>query len=170
MLKAVYAFSEFAFLSREHKPFVCVCDPLRSHISLKTNSGHKSQHLVIQSISVCALWAGSHMSSDLGLTPRWFVTGSSAAPDCCCKAHRIQEQLYWHCGPYKMGFQMHVLTPGPPLAQSPYMLVLQMRPKPNQLCASEGPPVVQPLDTFLAFYGTRRFITAFTRTLHWSLS
>jgi hypothetical protein len=31
-------------------------------------------------------------------------------------------------------------------------------------------PFVQPLKNFPAFYGTRRFITAFTRALHWSLS
>jgi hypothetical protein len=30
-------------------------------------------------------------------------------------------------------------------------------------------PIVQPLKNFRAFYGTRRFITAFTRALHWSL-
>jgi hypothetical protein len=32
-----------------------------------------------------------------------------------------------------------------------------------------GAPVVQPLRSFPALYGTRRFITAFTRALHWSL-
>jgi hypothetical protein len=31
-------------------------------------------------------------------------------------------------------------------------------------------PIAQPLKKFPAFYGTRRFITAFTRALHWSLS
>jgi hypothetical protein len=31
-------------------------------------------------------------------------------------------------------------------------------------------PIVQPLKNFPAFYGTRRFITLFTRDLHWSLS
>jgi hypothetical protein len=31
-------------------------------------------------------------------------------------------------------------------------------------------PIVQPLIKFPAFYGTRRFITAFTRALHWSLA
>jgi hypothetical protein len=31
-------------------------------------------------------------------------------------------------------------------------------------------PIVQPLKNFPACYGTRRFITAFTRALHWSLS
>jgi hypothetical protein len=31
-------------------------------------------------------------------------------------------------------------------------------------------PTVQPLKKFSAFYGTRRFITVFTRALHWSLS
>jgi hypothetical protein len=34
----------------------------------------------------------------------------------------------------------------------------------------EKPPIVQPLKNFPAFYGTRRFITVFTRTLQWSLS
>jgi hypothetical protein len=34
----------------------------------------------------------------------------------------------------------------------------------------EEPPNVQPLNNFPAFYGTRRFNTAFTRALHWSLS
>jgi hypothetical protein len=33
----------------------------------------------------------------------------------------------------------------------------------------ERPPVVQPLEQNSAFYGSRRFITAFTRALHWSL-
>jgi hypothetical protein len=36
--------------------------------------------------------------------------------------------------------------------------------------AHEKLPIVQPLKNFSAFYGTRRFITAFTRALHWSLS
>jgi hypothetical protein len=31
-------------------------------------------------------------------------------------------------------------------------------------------PIVQPLKNFPTFYGTRRFITVFTRALHWSLS
>jgi hypothetical protein len=35
---------------------------------------------------------------------------------------------------------------------------------------TEKPPVTQPLKNFPAFYGTRRFITMFTRALHWSLS
>jgi hypothetical protein len=34
----------------------------------------------------------------------------------------------------------------------------------------EKPPVVQLLKKFPAFYGTRRFITVFTRNLYWSLS
>jgi hypothetical protein len=34
----------------------------------------------------------------------------------------------------------------------------------------EGQPVLRPLDSFLAFYGTRRFITEFTRALHLFLS
>jgi hypothetical protein len=34
----------------------------------------------------------------------------------------------------------------------------------------ERPSLVQPLDSFPAFYGTRRFISAFTRALHLSLS
>jgi hypothetical protein len=34
----------------------------------------------------------------------------------------------------------------------------------------EKPPVVQLLKNFPKFYGTRRFITVFTRALHWSLS
>jgi hypothetical protein len=32
------------------------------------------------------------------------------------------------------------------------------------------PPIMQPLENFPAFYGTRRFITVFTRALHWFLS
>jgi hypothetical protein len=32
------------------------------------------------------------------------------------------------------------------------------------------PPTVQLLKNFPEFYGTRRFITVFTRALHWSLS
>jgi hypothetical protein len=34
----------------------------------------------------------------------------------------------------------------------------------------EEPPSLQLLQNFSAFYGTRRFITVFTRALHWSLS
>jgi hypothetical protein len=34
----------------------------------------------------------------------------------------------------------------------------------------EKPPIVQPFKNFPAFYGTRMFITVFTRALHWSLS
>jgi hypothetical protein len=34
----------------------------------------------------------------------------------------------------------------------------------------EKPPVVQLFKNFPAFYRTRRFITVFTRALHWSLS
>jgi hypothetical protein len=34
----------------------------------------------------------------------------------------------------------------------------------------EKPPIVQLLKNFPAYYGTRRFITVFTRALHWSLS
>jgi hypothetical protein len=33
----------------------------------------------------------------------------------------------------------------------------------------EKPPIMQLLENFPAFYGTRRFITEFTRALHWSL-
>jgi hypothetical protein len=33
----------------------------------------------------------------------------------------------------------------------------------------EQPPTVQPLKNFPAFYGTRKFITVFTRALHWSI-
>jgi hypothetical protein len=32
------------------------------------------------------------------------------------------------------------------------------------------PPVVKPLDCFPVFYGAQRFITAFTRAIHFSLS
>jgi hypothetical protein len=34
----------------------------------------------------------------------------------------------------------------------------------------EKPPVVQLLENFPPFYGTLRFIIAFTRALHWFLS
>jgi hypothetical protein len=34
----------------------------------------------------------------------------------------------------------------------------------------EKPPIVQPLKNLPQFYGTRRFITVFTRALHWSSS
>jgi hypothetical protein len=34
----------------------------------------------------------------------------------------------------------------------------------------EKPPIVQPLKNSSAFYGTRRFITVFTRAIDWSLS
>jgi hypothetical protein len=34
----------------------------------------------------------------------------------------------------------------------------------------EEPSIVQPLKNFAAFYGTRIFITVFTRALHWPLS
>jgi hypothetical protein len=33
-----------------------------------------------------------------------------------------------------------------------------------------SPPVVQPVDSFPGFYGIPRFITTFTRALHFSLS
>jgi hypothetical protein len=39
-----------------------------------------------------------------------------------------------------------------------------------ELSLLEKPPILQPLQNFPAFYGTRRFITVFTRALHWSLS
>jgi hypothetical protein len=39
-----------------------------------------------------------------------------------------------------------------------------------ELSFPEKPPIVQLLKNFPAFYGTRRFITMFTRALHWSLS
>jgi hypothetical protein len=38
------------------------------------------------------------------------------------------------------------------------------------LYGAENMPVVQLLKNFPAFYGMRRFITVFTRALHWSLS
>jgi hypothetical protein len=34
----------------------------------------------------------------------------------------------------------------------------------------EKPPVTQLLKKFPTFYGTRKFITLFTRALYWSLS
>jgi hypothetical protein len=34
----------------------------------------------------------------------------------------------------------------------------------------EKPPVAQPVKNFPTFYGTRRFITVFTRACHWSLT
>jgi hypothetical protein len=39
-----------------------------------------------------------------------------------------------------------------------------------ELSLFEKPPVVQLFKKFPAFYGTRSFITVFTRFLHWSLS
>jgi hypothetical protein len=39
-----------------------------------------------------------------------------------------------------------------------------------ELEALEKLPVVQLLKNFPAIYGTRTFITVFTRDLHWSLS
>jgi hypothetical protein len=39
-----------------------------------------------------------------------------------------------------------------------------------ELSPFEKPPIVQLLKSFPAFYGTQRFITVFTRVLHWSLS
>jgi hypothetical protein len=41
---------------------------------------------------------------------------------------------------------------------------------PRSWALLEKPPVAQPLKNFATFYGTRRFITVFTRALHWSLS
>jgi hypothetical protein len=38
------------------------------------------------------------------------------------------------------------------------------------LALLEKPPIVQLLKNFPAFYGNRRFITVFIKTLHWSLS
>jgi hypothetical protein len=34
----------------------------------------------------------------------------------------------------------------------------------------EKPPIVQLLKNFPALYGTRKFVTVFTRDFHWSLS
>jgi hypothetical protein len=34
----------------------------------------------------------------------------------------------------------------------------------------EKPPVAQLLKNFPTFYGTQRFITVFTKALHWSLA
>jgi hypothetical protein len=39
-----------------------------------------------------------------------------------------------------------------------------------ELTLLEKLPVVQLLKKFPAFYGNRKFITVFTRALHWSLS
>jgi hypothetical protein len=39
-----------------------------------------------------------------------------------------------------------------------------------ELSLLEKPPIVQLLKKFPALYGTQRFITVFTRALHWSLS
>ncbi|PNF42139.1 hypothetical protein B7P43_G10280 [Cryptotermes secundus] len=39
-----------------------------------------------------------------------------------------------------------------------------------QLALLEELPILQLLKNFPAFYGTRMFITMFTRALHWSLS
>jgi hypothetical protein len=39
-----------------------------------------------------------------------------------------------------------------------------------ELSITESPKVVKPLHSFPAFYGTRRFITAFTTALHLSLT
>jgi hypothetical protein len=39
-----------------------------------------------------------------------------------------------------------------------------------ELSPLEKPPVVQVLENFPEFYGTRTFITMFTRALHFSLS
>jgi hypothetical protein len=39
-----------------------------------------------------------------------------------------------------------------------------------ELALLEKLPIVQLLKNFPAFYGTRYFITVFTRALHWSLS
>jgi hypothetical protein len=36
-----------------------------------------------------------------------------------------------------------------------------------ELSLLEKPPIRQPLKNFLVFYGTRRFITVFTRALQW---
>jgi hypothetical protein len=39
-----------------------------------------------------------------------------------------------------------------------------------ELRPSEKPSTVQLLKNFPGFYGTLRFITVFTRVLHWSIS
>jgi hypothetical protein len=39
-----------------------------------------------------------------------------------------------------------------------------------ELSPSSEAAIVQLLKNFSAFYGTRKFITVFTRALHWSLS
>jgi hypothetical protein len=51
--------------------------------------------------------------------------------------------------------------------------VVQISEIDNHLWSSallEKPPVVQLLKNSTAFYETRRFITVFTRALHWSIS
>jgi hypothetical protein len=51
---------------------------------------------------------------------------------------------------------------GEPLSRSGHSLM--------ELSLLEELSVVHLLKNFPAFYGTRRFITVFTRALHWSLS
>jgi hypothetical protein len=38
-----------------------------------------------------------------------------------------------------------------------------------ELSLLEEPPILQLLKNFPVFYGTRRFITVFTKALHWSI-
>jgi hypothetical protein len=58
-----------------------------------------------------------------------------------------------------------------PWSQSLYIMRSSfIRLTPWSLALPERPPVAKPLKNFPIYYGTQRFITVFTRALHWSLS
>jgi hypothetical protein len=68
------------------------------------------------------------------------------------------------------GFQDHFHCTGPTLLKCKRYFLLLPIANFVELSTNQEPQVVQPLRSFPAFYGTRRFITAFTRTLHQYLS
>jgi hypothetical protein len=83
---------------------------------------------------------------------------------------------FWVCG-YRRGMDwwMDLLTTCTHHSElqvitAPSLISTLYKLSPCSWALLEKPPVAQLLKNFPAFYGTRRFITVFTRALHWSLS
>jgi hypothetical protein len=96
-------------------------------------------------------WRYSFTIHDLGTKWRWMVSFASLPP------------LY----PWRKSPGIHRRLNGP---QSRSGCCGVTKTNFMELSPSWEPPVVQLLKNFPEFYGTRRFITIFTRALHWSLS
>jgi hypothetical protein len=60
----------------------------------------------------------------------------------------------------------HILSNSPFIIIVSSLIIIHSRSR----ALLEKPPIVQLLNNYPAFYGTRRFITVFTRAIHWSLS